>query len=541
MKYLYLGALFFFSSLLYGQSWRSSLYPEDWTPAYTDSEGRFLHDFSYAGYHSGSRSIPFIRKNVVDVTQAPYYADNTGIKDVTSIIQQAVDDLGVQGGGVLYFPPGEYRVSVPAQVGIRIRYDHVVLRGAGAGKSFLKNTTVDMRNKTVLLFAPESGDWYRPQGSSTPLSSDLANRSFCVSVEDASSFKKGDRIVLRSDCSEAFIREHGCKEIWTPEAMKGVTFCRTITGIDRKKGLIEIDVPARYPLLKRDHARVYKIGHQLQECGLEDLTVGNVQSPLKSWADGDFAKEGTGGYMVHGSHFIVFRNAENCWARRVVSYRPKENEGDIHFLSNALQLADSRFVTVDSCSFSKPQYEGGGGNGYMFTLEGNDCLLSECEAEDGRHNFDFKRMSSNGNVLYRCVGRNSRLASDFHMHLSMSNLLDGCVMDGDFLQAAYRPYGSRKSMHGFPTTQTVFWNTRGDRPHGKNDYVIESAQYGWGYVIGTSGAVSGVKTTPVSGVKKFAFDSSPEDFVEGEGKGDCLSPVSLYQDQLSRRLGRRIR
>ena len=32
--------------------WRSTLYPEDWTPASTDAEGRYLPDFSYAGYRN---------------------------------------------------------------------------------------------------------------------------------------------------------------------------------------------------------------------------------------------------------------------------------------------------------------------------------------------------------------------------------------------------------------------------------------------------------------------------------------------------------
>ena len=38
--------------------WRSSLYPEDWRPGYKDSLGRFLHDFSYAGYRLMARTVP---------------------------------------------------------------------------------------------------------------------------------------------------------------------------------------------------------------------------------------------------------------------------------------------------------------------------------------------------------------------------------------------------------------------------------------------------------------------------------------------------
>ena len=39
-------------------AWESTLYPKDWEPGFADSEGRFLHDFSYAGYHRGEIPIP---------------------------------------------------------------------------------------------------------------------------------------------------------------------------------------------------------------------------------------------------------------------------------------------------------------------------------------------------------------------------------------------------------------------------------------------------------------------------------------------------
>ena len=42
--------------------WRSSLYPDAWTPAHTDAKGRFLHDFSYAGYRRGEHPIPDLTK-----------------------------------------------------------------------------------------------------------------------------------------------------------------------------------------------------------------------------------------------------------------------------------------------------------------------------------------------------------------------------------------------------------------------------------------------------------------------------------------------
>jgi hypothetical protein len=93
------------------QTWRSVLYPADWTSGFSHTDSRFLHDFSYAGYHTREQEIPFLVQNLTDVTASPYYADNSGNADVTAILQNALDDLGKAGGGVVYLPAGTYRVK----------------------------------------------------------------------------------------------------------------------------------------------------------------------------------------------------------------------------------------------------------------------------------------------------------------------------------------------------------------------------------------------------------------------------------------------
>lgn len=45
------------------------------------------------------------------VTNAPYNADNTGKNDATSAIQKAIDDCFENGGGTVWLPKGEYRVT----------------------------------------------------------------------------------------------------------------------------------------------------------------------------------------------------------------------------------------------------------------------------------------------------------------------------------------------------------------------------------------------------------------------------------------------
>src|SRR5690625_384197 len=65
--------IFLFIPIQAAEQWRSALYPIDWHPDMRDEAGRFLHDFSYAGYHAGERPLPHAplesAENVIDVTE----------------------------------------------------------------------------------------------------------------------------------------------------------------------------------------------------------------------------------------------------------------------------------------------------------------------------------------------------------------------------------------------------------------------------------------------------------------------------------------
>ncbi|HZC00430.1 MAG TPA: hypothetical protein VE844_03420, partial [Gammaproteobacteria bacterium] len=75
----------------------------------------------------------------------------------------------------------------------------------------------------------------------------------------------------------------------------------------------------------------------------------------------------------------------------------------------------------------------------------------------------------------------------------------------------------------------VFWNVNGEEAMPGKDYAVWSSQYGWGYVIGTQGAMFRVKLNVDPGTE-------PEDYVERKGAGSTLDPPSLYEDQLANRL-----
>jgi hypothetical protein len=517
---------------LRAEPWRSSLYPENWSAGYTDKAGRFLHDFSHAGYHHGEAPIPDRANNVIDVTHAPYAADASGRLDATAAIQRALDAAAEAGGGVVFMPAGTYRIAPPegAKSALVVRGDGVVLRGAGAGRTFVFNDATAMADKRVIELKPRDAVSWNADGKAAAgvkLREDLPKPTSRIPLDDVGEFSVGDLIVVRNDLTQHYIDLVGMNGKWTPGQSQNrtLTYCRRITAVDAIDNVITVDIPLRGFLYTADNAQVVKVsGRMISEAGLEDFSIGMKQHPGTGTEEEDWSKPGTVGHDVHGSATIAVSLAENCWVRRVHTYAPAGNDPKIHVLSNVLKLWRTRLVTVADCDFKFPQYRGGGGNGYGFAINGQDNLVRNCRVEGARHNYDFGTMSASGNVIVDCVAKDGKLGSDFHMFLSLANLLDNITCEGDFLEArALRPWGGNP-MHGVTTTQSVFWNTKGLRYSLERPVLVYSHQFGDGYVIGTSGPAAKV-------------DSS--DFVEGEGRGEDLVPRSLYYDQLKRRLAAR--
>ncbi len=515
-------------------AWRSALYPEDWTPERRDANGHFLHDFSYAGYHSGELPIPDVIPGIfVDVTAAPYDADNNGAIDVTAALQQAIDDVGDAGGGVVYLPAGTYRISRAPDANhvLWIGHSGVVLRGAGPGQTFILNTTTDMRHAHLLRVASRENfyTWYRYQNEVRTLSADVPEPTVDIFVADTSGYAAGDWVAVGADVTAEFIADHGMTGTWTTEDTKGPILYRQLVEIDHDSGRLRLDAPTRYPLWIRDGARLSRIREHIAEVGVEDLAVGNLENTTGGTSDGDYEVPGTGAYEMHGGYVIFINHVVDGWVRNVHSFRSAENFDDVHLLSGGVRADFCRRVTVDSVVMSRPQYRGAGGNGYLFVLTGNDCLITNSLGDRGRHNFTSFFMSATGNVIHRSTARDGRISVDFHQRLAAANLIDNLTLDNDFIEAIFRDCCG----HGHSATENVIWNTRGERYPSDQwlfQYIIESQQYETGYVIGTQGPASKIYLG-------FGLNgTAPLDFSEGIGEGETLEPESLYEDQLARRL-----
>ncbi len=561
-----------------GKTWSSVLYGENWsaTPRLSFAEDKIIQDFSYAGYAKGEKAIPdFPEGRKFDVV-ADFGADASGVADATEPIQKAIAAAEAAGGGVVYFPAGTYRVAPSAdrRYAICVRKNGVVLRGAGPNRTFLLNTATEMREKVIVLFqAPSDAEWDRRTEGATKITADLMGPVVEIPVEDVSGFKVGDPVIIRSDPNKEWVMDHN-EDDWLGEEKKigSIQYFRRVVAIDPAKKVLTIDVPTRYSLKKRDLPEVYLKPGMLEYVGIEELSIGNVQHPGKDgWANLDFAAP-TGGYTkrlaesrglpkdfattkksafdVHFSFAISLSNVLDGWIRNVRSFRHQDNTTGCHLLSNGIRLRECRGVTVERCDFQHTQYGGGGGNGYMYRLDNsNECLIRDCRAEASRHGFSISGMSSSGNVIFRCLDKDTARqtgatgieetegrSSDHHQYFSHSNLFDHCTADNSWFEARDRFYKQlSRPRHNLTSAHTVYWNTEG-LANSFHPFVVWSQQADYGYVIGTRGAVSAVRTDGNYPDRKSHTD--PVDFVEGIGKGGTLSPSSLFEDQGRRRLGK---
>lgn len=533
------------------EPWRSVLYPKTgYTPAAADLEtDKVLQDFSYAGYHRGESAIPDVAGPLIDAATPPYSADPAGHADSTAAIQAAIDAAGRAGGGVVFLPAGTYRLSFAPDAKQALLLDRpgVVLRGAGADRTFLLNTTVhDLRHKAVIRVSGPWGAAFRAKGSaSTPLARDLLNSTRVIPVAGTTAFSVGDTVVVRNNITDDWINEHN-EPGWLGKGDKlgGLFYRRTVVAVDPVANTLTLDAPIRYALKLRDAARVVRLTHApVTEVGLEDFSIGNIQHPGTDWPEQDTNTPGTPGHEVTGHFAIAIDRARDCWARRVSSYQPAENTSTAHLLSGGVGIRESSRVTIEDCVFQRPQYGGGGGNGYMYRLSNSqECLVLRSEARFSRHGFVFSGFGSSGNVLHACLDAETGRAtgatgyyatagkgSDHHMHFSHANLVDSCVADESWFEARYRPHGSDPK-HNITATHTVFWNTRG--LGSGSQPVVRSEQARHGYVIGTSGERAKIELP-----RRSPNTADPEDHVEGEGRGETLIPQSLFLDQRARRLG----
>jgi len=542
-------------------SWRSALFPRGWLPAdlggVPDGLGRQLPDFSYAGYHRGEQWPP------VDAKATTFEVPTSlgdGVTNATAGIQAQIDKACAAKGGVVHLPAGLFVLKFPsstARGALTVACSGVVLRGEGPTKTrLLLDDPKSARGRAVVFLGGTV--WVSDLWTTkvlTTLAADTLSGTRTLTVKNPAGLAPGMWIAVRNANTDAFRAAHRMDAatsklsgLWPADSFKGLAYPRkivTVTG-----SLVTVDAPLRYPLATRDAADVVSlVDAYVAESGIEHLGIGMVENRTsppdltkESASDNDYQTVGTTGYEVHDSKAIQVSGIRDAWVSDVASFEPTQNTTThAHVLSHGLVVDLTAFrVTVDKVSFGPPEYRGGGGNGYSFQTQASDCLFSRLTSTGARHGFDINQAAS-GNVWWRGTVVSSRYSSDTHRFLAQANLFDVTKVEGAWLQAANR--GTDSSGAGFTSTSLVFWNTTVQKNHPTaKGCAVESAQWDWGYVIGTTasaGATAKICTTIVSNSQYAATDQgSPTDFAEGEGIAATLSPASLWERQRAMRCAR---
>ena len=452
-------------------------------------------------------------------------------------------------------PEGTYRVRLPSDTAsavLAIRCSHLVVRGEGPERTrILVDDPRRMRSKVGISVR---GAGSLVDGASTTthaLATDVLLPSTTIELTEAPSFGVGAWIVVRNENGDAFRAEHrmdpagsGLDGLWPSTSFRGLFYPRRVVAIEGTR--VTLDGPIHDALRTRDGARAYALTGFLEEVGLESFSIGMIENDLTPGrtdreSDDDYDIAGTTGYEVHASRAIELDRVHDAWIHDVDSFRPAANTTPTHLLSSGILLGTGASrITVEDCDLGFPQYRGGGGNGYLFHLQGHDALLVGSRAEHARHGFVFNHAAS-GNVLLRVRIVDSRFSDDAHRFLANANLYDGVELDRAWLQAVNR--GTTSSGAGFTATQHVFWNVRVIANHASADgCAVESAQWAHGYLVGSS-AESGhdARLCPSSfsnSTWATLDQGAPVDSVEGEGLGATLFPPSLFAEQLALRCAR---
>jgi hypothetical protein len=548
--------------------WRSVLFADTWRPVHAggsaDAMGRFVHDFSTAGYHRGDEAPPYGEGTIVHTVDGMF---GDGVRDATAAIQTAIDGAcasAIGGLRVVRIPAGTYvlRFASPspaADPALRIACSNLVVRGDGASRTRLVlDDPSQARDRAMLRVASRSYNVWSG-GAALALGADALSPTRTLTLTSTAGLAVGALVSVRTDLSDAFRAEHrmnmtlDAQALWPATTSRGLLYPRRVVAIDADARTVTLDAPTRYAMRVRDNARVVQPGGYLHEVGLEDFAFGmrehatsasGMPGPLGDRADDAYTTPGTAAYEVDASEAIRFDAVHDAWIYRVESFQPSQNLSGAHILSTALRLTEGvHRVTVERCRFERPQYRGGGGNGYLFWVSGEDNLIVDSEGVAGRHNLIASSIACSGNVWLRARSTQGRLADDSHQGLSHANLYDTITLDSAWLQGVNR--GATSTGAGFTASETVYWNIRSMAAHPTTHrvsdgfatgFAVETAQFGWGYVVGTSGAAPIVATRTVTNRTWAALDQgAPVDYVEGVGRGETLFPSSLYEEQRRRR------
>jgi len=460
--------------------------------------GERILDFSYAGYGGGGVKIPDVP---VKKTLGPKGEDDT------EAIQEAIDEVagmelinGVRGAVLL--KTGTFNCNGT----IAIRSSGIVLRGSGSGESgtILKLTGRPHVGVNVRGPGPPQGsgkgvkitDSYIPSGSNS------------FSVEDASSFRIGQTVLIIRPVTEAWVRfmgmdtlvRDGKKERW----VSGQTQTeRRIRGVEGNKVTLDIPLTDSFDAKYLDppgptlvHATE---GGRISQVGLENFRIS---------APGESVPINVPLYRGFSMNDVV-----DGWARDIA----------IENTHNSVSLGGGTMrITIENVRISHNAATRGAAKPADFSGGGTQLLFERCTSQgDNLFYFITGPRIAGPIVVKDCIFKGDGHVQP-HARWATGLLVENCQVPGGGVDLMNR--GEMGSGHGWTIGWAVAWNCSAKAS------IIQNPPGCANWAIGCSW----------QRLKRARpFDKEPL-LAEGiyDSHGERVEPPSLYQAQLKERLWR---
>lgn len=526
-----------FSNSLISQSNPSQLV-KNWVTANEKQTESTLPNFSYAGYHNSEVGLPSsFSQTIYDVTDPLYgaVADDTN-SDKAAIIAAIAAAEQNPNGGIVFFPPGKFIVNDGTVDNlteiIRISKSNIVIKGSGSGTGgtelYQKDNTThpDMATKDwtcpYLFYF-----WNGEDSANNFISNVVANADrggYSIEIADASNISVGQWVELYvKNTSTALLNEelypYTTANLYKPADLKIVkngVEVREIHKVVSKTGNI---ITFKEPLHRAvNYTYGWKINNfsALEEVGIQDLkyTGGFIWEHLHHQAPQEIypgeAKSGPNAYLgSSGWSGIQFNHVVNGWVSNVE-------------FSNMSQAAQFKFSAY--CSVLNNRYTGNPGHNFMTTNSATGCLLGKnIDTTTGTWHGSGVNALSIGNVLWRNEHpQNGNSGMENHASQPRSNLYDVCK--GGFF---FNQGGSTGALPNH-LKNLVLWNFEGV------SYQSSSVK-SW---RPNSETIYAKFLMPIiSGLQGFTMSTEENQYQENESPGSHVDETSLYETQLTHRLG----
>lgn len=525
--------------------WQSDLVKMDSDGKLTyqqDADGFVLANFSHAGYKGGNAEIPHV---AVVKEISPVEGDNTAHIQaaINEISQLPLNADGIR--GALLLKKGLYPVKGP----IVVRHDGIVLRGEGNEGNpdhatvifdWYRDADGYKAQRNVIILGYDAGSWTNGKEHETDILDELVPvGSYTIRIARNGNYEVGDAICLYHPCSDKWLEavkygevgppgsDYAQQYAWT-NSTAPITYHRYVKQIEHSatETKITLDAPVFYPLNRSlSQSTVYKFSNIVaRNIGIENLRVdinANTRPDEK-----------------HAWNCIQFRNAEDCWARDVVT---------AHFGKSGLYTTRTTRTTFERCYALDPVAQTTGERMYNFSFSSQSqlILLKDCYARGGRHNYISNGTSTvSGCVIYRCQSEGSRTRSEGHRMWSQGLLFDSYEDFNPTTSNTSLPVlglfnrWQQGSGHGWASANSVLWNC-----NVRTDYTSEQA-----LINSPKKAKSIIHCEKPPTSQNYAIGCFLEDindittwsegktlgYVEGTNRAG-LQPSSLYEAQLQER------